>query len=81
MKIKMKETVKASANQEGSATMIYEAGVEYDMTTKMNIATILMNNGKAEKAIAKTEKKVIKDMEKKTSKAKKVLKKVFGKKK
>jgi len=80
MKIKMKETVKASANQEGSMTMMYESGQEYDMSNKMNIATILLNSGQAEKSIAKTEKKVIKDMEKKTSKAKKVLKKVFGKK-
>jgi len=80
MKIKMKETVKASANAEGSVSMVYESGVEYDMTNKMNIATILMNSGQAEKAIEKTEKKVIKDMEKKTSKTKKVLKKVFGKK-
>tara|TARA_R100000734_G_C3276053_1_gene70846 strand:- start:471 stop:713 length:243 start_codon:yes stop_codon:yes gene_type:complete len=80
MKIKMKQTVKASANAEGSVSMVYESGVEYDMTNKMNIATILMNSGQAEKAIEKTEKKVIKDMEKKTSKTKKVLKKVFGKK-
>tara|TARA_R110002012_G_scaffold65659_1_gene172290 strand:+ start:846 stop:1088 length:243 start_codon:yes stop_codon:yes gene_type:complete len=80
MKIKMKETVKASANQEGSMTMMYESGQEYDMSNKMNIATILLNSGQAEKSIAKTEKKVIKDMEKKTSKTKKVLKKVFGKK-
>ena len=59
MKIKMNQSVEASANSEGSATMMYEAGQEYDMTNKMNIATILLNDGHADKAIAKTEKKVI----------------------
>ena len=42
MKIKMNQSIKASANAEGSATMMYEAGQEYDMTNKMNIATILL---------------------------------------
>jgi|TARA_B100000900_G_scaffold389590_1_gene382625 hypothetical protein len=74
MKIKMKESVKASADAEGSATMMYEAGQEYDMKNKMNIASILLNDGSAEKAIAKTEKKVITKVEKK-------IKKIFGKKK
>lgn len=78
MKIKMNQTVKASANKEGSATMIYEAGQEYDMTNKMNIATILLNAGQADKAIAKTEKKVIEKVEKKS---KNIVKKIFGKKK
>ena len=53
MKIRMNQSIKASADAEGSTTMIYEAGQEYDMTTKMNIATILLNGGQAEKAIAK----------------------------
>ena len=74
MKIKMNQNVEASANAEGSATMMYEAGQEYDMTNKMNIATILLNAGQADKAIAKTEKKVIEKVEKK-------IKKIFGKKK
>ena len=78
MKIKMNQTVKASANKEGSVTMIYEAGQEYDMTNKMNIATILLNAGQADKAIAKTEKKVIEKVEKKS---KNIVKKIFGKKK
>ena len=78
MKIKMNQSVKASANAEGSVTMTYEAGQEYDMTNKMNIATILLNSGQAEKAIAKTEKKVIEKVEKKS---KNIVKKIFGKKK
>jgi len=78
MKIKMNQSVEASANSEGSATMMYEAGQEYDMTNKMNIATILLNAGQADKAIAKTEKKVIEKVEKKS---KNIVKKIFGKKK
>ena len=78
MKIKMNQSVKASANAEGSVSMIYEAGQEYDMTNKMNIATILLNAGQADKAIAKTEKKVIEKVEKKS---KNIVKKIFGKKK
>ena len=78
MKIKMNQSVKASANAEGSVTMTYEAGQEYDMTNKMNIATILLNAGQADKAIAKTEKKVIEKVEKKS---KNIVKKIFGKKK
>ena len=78
MKIKMNQSVKASANAEGSATMMYEAGQEYDMTNKMNIATILLNAGQADKAIAKREKKVIEKVEKKS---KNIVKKIFGKKK
>jgi|TARA_B100000902_G_C26435094_1_gene493350 hypothetical protein len=78
MKIKMNQSVKASANAEGSVTMMYEAGQEYDMTNKMNIATILLNAGQADKAIAKTEKKVIEKVEKKS---KNIVKKIFGKKK
>lgn len=78
MKIKMNQSITAAADAEGSTTMIYEAGQEYDMTNKMNIATILLNGGQAEKAIAKTEKKVITKVEKKT---KNIVKKIFGKKK
>ena len=78
MKIRMNQSIKASADAEGSTTMIYEAGQEYDMTTKMNIATILLNAGQADKAIAKTEKKVIEKVEKKS---KNIVKKIFGKKK
>ena len=43
MKIKMKATIEASANKEGSVSMIYKSGEVYDMTDKMNIATLLLN--------------------------------------
>ena len=38
----MKATLEASANAEGSVTMIYKSGEVYDMTNKMNIATMLL---------------------------------------
>tara|TARA_R110001592_G_scaffold184759_1_gene428540 strand:- start:758 stop:994 length:237 start_codon:yes stop_codon:yes gene_type:complete len=78
MKIKMKATVKASANADGSMTMIYNTGEVYDMSNRMNIATILLNDGSAEKSIVETTKKVVTKMEKKT---KGIVKKIFGKKK
>jgi len=82
MKIKMKVDVKAKANQSGSVVMVYKSGVEYDMSSEwqMKLATKFMNNGKADKSIIGKATKVITDVEKKTSKTKKVLKKVFGKK-
>ncbi len=82
MKIKMKTDVKAKANQSGSVAMVYKSGVEYDMSSEwqMKLATKFMNNGKADKSIIGKATKVITDVEKKTSKTKKVLKKVFGKK-
>ena len=78
MKIKMKATLEASANAEGSVTMIYKSGEVYDMTNRMNIATILLNDGSAEKSMVETTKKVVTKMEKKT---KGIVKKIFGKKK
>jgi|TARA_R100001460_G_scaffold94_2_gene328 hypothetical protein len=78
MKIKMKATVKASGNAEGSTTMIYRSGEVYDMTNRMNIATILLNDGSAEKSVVETTKKVVTKMEKKS---KGIVKKIFGKKK
>jgi hypothetical protein len=78
MKIKMKTTIKASANSEGSVTMVYNSGEVYDMTDRMNIATILLNDGSAEKSMVETTKKVVTKMEKKT---KGIVKKIFGKKK
>jgi len=78
MKIKMKATVKASGNAEGSTTMIYRSGEVYDMTNRMNIATILLNDGSAEKSVEETTKKVVTKMEKKS---KGIVKKIFGKKK
>ena len=70
MKIKMKATVKASGNAEGSTTMIYRSGEVYDMTNRMNIATILLNDGSAEKSVVETTKKVVTKMEKKSKVAK-----------
>jgi hypothetical protein len=78
MKIKMKATLEASANAEGSVTMIYKSGEVYDMTNRMNIATMLLNDGSAEKSMVETTKKVVTKMEKKT---KGIVKKIFGKKK
>ena len=84
MKIKMKATVNGSANPEGSSSMSYKAGVEYDMSQdwQMKLATILLNNGDAEKSVKDTAKKVITKLEKKVeNKTKKIVKKLFGKKK
>ena len=78
MKIKMNTTVEASANSDGSVSMVYRSGEVYDMSDKMNIATMLLNDGKAEKSIGETTKKVVTKMEKKT---KGIVKKIFGKKK
>jgi len=78
MKIKMKATLEASANAEGSVSMVYNSGEVYDMTNKMNIATMLLNDGSAEKSMVETTKKVVTKMEKKT---KGIVKKIFGKKK
>ena len=78
MKIKMSKTIEASANKEGSVTMIYNSGEVYDMTNRMNIATILLNDGSAEKSVVETTKKVVTKMEKKS---KGIVKKIFGKKK
>jgi len=78
MKIKMNATVEASANSDGSVSMVYRSGEVYDMSDKMNIATMLLNDGKAEKSIGETTKKVVTKMEKKT---KGIVKKIFGKKK
>ena len=84
MKIKMKVDSKASANKEGSVVMTYKAGTEHEMNDpwQMQLATRLLNKGKAEKSLGSKTTKVVEDMEKKTVKVKKsILKKVFGKKK
>ena len=84
MKINMKATVNASSNPEGSSSMSYKAGVEYNMSQdwQMKLATILLNNGDAEKSVKDTAKKVITKLEKKDeNKTKKIVKKLFGKKK
>jgi hypothetical protein len=77
MKIKMKATIQASANKEGSVSMVYKSGEVYDMTDKMNIATLLLNDDNAEKSVMETTKKVVTKMEKKS---KGIVKKIFGKK-
>lgn len=84
MIIKMKTSL-VGATGNGETTMLYEAGKEYTMKTKleMEMATVWCNDGRADKSTG--EKKVTKvanDMEKKVEKKSKgILKKVFGKKK
>ncbi len=78
MKIKMSKTIEASANSDGSVSMVYRSGEVYDMSDKMNVATMLLNDGNAEKSIGETTKKVVTKMEKKS---KGIVKKIFGKKK
>ena len=82
MKIKMKKDV-VGAVDNGGSTMLYKAGQTYQMNTKleMEMATVWMNDGRAEKGVAEKATKVVNDMEKKESKAKKVIKKILGKKK
>ena len=79
MKIKMKVDVKGAAGN-GETTIMYNAGQTYDMKTKleMEMAGAWLNDGRAEQGKATIEKKVVKQAE---SKAKKVVKKIFGKKK
>jgi len=84
MKIKMKETKIASANQFGSLTMTYAKDSVHDMSSEwqMKLATNFINNGKAESVAKETTKKVVTEMETKVEKKEKsILKKVFGKKK
>lgn len=84
MKIKMKETKIASANQFGSLTMTYEKDSVHDMSSEwqMKLATNFINNGQAESVAKETTKKVVTEMETKVEKKEKsILKKVFGKKK
>jgi len=80
MKIKMKIDKLATADDIGSSTMVYKAGVEYDMSQiwQMKLATKFINNGKAESVGVKTAKKVITEME---TKKKNIIKKIFSKKK
>tara|TARA_R100001510_G_C7554552_1_gene136985 strand:+ start:432 stop:674 length:243 start_codon:yes stop_codon:yes gene_type:complete len=79
MKIKMKEEVKGAAGN-GETTIVYKAGQTYEMKTKleMEMAGVWLSDGRAEQGKATIEKKVVKQAE---SKAKKVVKKIFGKKK
>ena len=79
MKIKMKVDVKGAAGN-GETTIMYNAGQTYEMKTKleMEMAGVWLSDGRAEQGKATIEKKVVKQAE---SKAKKVVKKLFGKKK
>ena len=83
MKIKMKIDV-VGAVDNGGSTMLYKAGQTYQMNTKleMEMATVWMNDGRAEKGVAEKATKVVNEMEKKTEKkSKNILKKILGKKK
>ena len=79
MKVKMKVDVKGAAGN-GETTVMYKAGHTYEMKTKleMEMAGVWLSDGRAEQGKATIEKKVVKQAE---SKAKKVVKKLFGKKK
>jgi hypothetical protein len=82
MKIKMNKNI-VGAVDNGGSTMLYEAGKEYTMVTKleMEMATAWCNDGRADKSVGEKSTKVVNDMEKKESKVKKAIKKVLGKKK
>ena len=82
MKIKMLKDV-VGAVDNGGSTMLYKAGQTYQMNSKleMEMATAWCNDGRAEKSVGEKSTKVVNDMEKKESKAKKVIKKILGKKK
>jgi len=79
MKIKMKKTL-IGAIGNGEATITYEEGKTYDMRTamEMEMSAVWISDGRAEQAKDVIQKKVTKPVE---SKAKKVVKKLFGKKK
>ena len=79
MKVKMKVDVKGAVGN-GETTMMYSAGQTYEMKTKleMEMAGVWVSDGRAEQGKATIEKKFVKQAE---SKAKKVVKKLFGKKK
>ena len=72
MKIKMLKN-QAGAVGYGESTMLYEAGKEYTMSTKleMEMATVWCNDGRAEKSVGEKSTKVVNDMEKKKVKQKK----------
>ena len=70
-------TIGAAGN--GETTIEYKAGQTYEMRTKleMEMAGAWLSDGRAEKAKDTIEKKIVKQTE---SKAKKVVKKILGKK-
>ena len=71
MKIKMKKDV-VGAIDNGGSTMLYKTGQTYQMNTKleMEMATVWMNDGRAEKGVAEKATKVVNEMEKKVEKKK-----------
>ena len=79
MKIKMKKTLIGAVGN-GETTITYEEGKTYDMRTamEMEMSAVWISDGRAEQAKDVIQKKVTKPVE---SKAKKVVKKLFGKKK
>ena len=79
MKIKMKKTL-IGAIGNGEVTITYEEGKTYEMKTamEMQMAGVWISDGRAEQATDVIQKKVVKPVE---SKAKKVIKKILGKKK
>ena len=79
MKIKMKKTL-IGAIGNGEVTITYEEGKTYEMKTamEMQMAGVWISDGRAEQATDVIQKKVIEPVE---SKAKKVIKKILGKKK
>lgn len=79
MKVKMKKTLIGAVGN-GETTITYEEGMTYEMKTpmEMQMAGVWVSDGRAEQASDVIQKKVIKPVE---SKAKKVIKKILGKKK
>ena len=79
MKVKMKKTFIGAVGN-GETTITYEEGMTYEMKTpmEMEMAGVWISDGRAEQATDVIQKKVVKPVE---SKAKKVVKKIFGKKK
>jgi len=72
MKIKMKTSL-VGAIGNGEATMEYKLGESYEMKTnlEMEMATAWCNDGRAEKATEKKEKKVVEEVDKKAKPKKK----------
>ena len=79
MKVKMKKTLIGAVGN-GETTTTYEEGMTYEMKTpmEMQMAGVWVSDGRAEQASDVIQKKVVKPVE---SKAKKVIKKILGKKK
>jgi hypothetical protein len=77
MKVKMRKTLIGAVGN-GETTITYEEGITYEMKTpmEMQMAGVWVSDGRAEQATDVIQKKVTKPVE---SKAKKVVKKIFGK--